>query len=261
MSFGSLLKSVRTTAGRLKAATKRRLKTASPAGAPRKETTGAISDPSLYPGLPGPALKNAVEKSLEGVKTGAHGMTRLAMYEALADKLAAYDSFRTRCLSISGSERLARALGFQTADLIKAAYPEHTMLALDFADASFDACVSDQVLEHVEGNPFDAVRETFRVVKPGGFVAHATCLLNPIHREPGDFWRFTPDALALLCRTAGGRVIEAGSWGNRQALALTQVGIRTTKVPLDKGHPLHRIAMANDPVWPIHTWVIAQKPG
>lgn len=261
MSFGSLLKSLRTRAGRVRAATKRRLRTASLAGAPRGVTTGAISDPSLYPGLPGPALKAAVEKSLEGVKTEPHGLTRLAMYEALADKLAAHDSLRTRCLSISGSERLARVLGFQAADLIKAAYPEHTMLALDFADASFDACVSDQVLEHVEGNPFDAVRETFRVVKPGGFVVHATCLLNPIHREPGDFWRFTPDALALLCRAAGGQVIESGSWGNREALTLTQVGIRTTKVPVDRHHPFRRIASANDPAWPIHTWAIARKPG
>jgi hypothetical protein len=32
------------------------------------------------------------------------------------------------------------------------------------------------------------------------------------------------------------------------------------KVPLDDGHPLHRIAVANEPDWPIHAWVIAQKP-
>jgi SAM-dependent methyltransferase len=220
----------------------------------------SFADVSLYPGLPGPALKAAVEASLNGVAVGEHGLTRFAMYRALSNRLAAHDSLRVRCLSISGSSRLAHALGLNAARIVEAAYPEHTILDLGFADAAFDVCVSDQVLEHVDGNPFDAVKESFRVVSPGGFVVHATCVLNPIHREPGDFWRFTPDALALLCRGAGGEVIEASSWGNRDALALTQLGIRTQKVPLDPEHPFHRIAAANDPAWPIHTWVIARKP-
>lgn len=223
---------------------------APPAGLPLK----------LYPGLPGPLLRRAVEASLAGVETGEHGLTRLAMYTALAERFAAHDGLGTTCLSISGSRRLAKVLGFRAAKVIDAAYPEHTMLALKFADASFDACVSDQVLEHVEGNPFDAVRETFRVVRPGGFVVHTTCLLNPIHREPGDFWRFTPDALALLVRAAGGEVLETASWGNRHALVLTQLGIRSHKVPKDPGHPLHRIATLNDPNWPILTWVVGRRP-
>lgn len=214
----------------------------------------------LYPNLPGAELKAAVEASLEGVAVSEYGLTRFAMYAALQDRLASGDGLGKTCLSISGSKRLARILGLRAAKLTDAAYPEHTMLSLRFPDATFDACVSDQVLEHVEGNPFDAVSETFRVTRPGGFIVHTTCVLNPVHREPGDFWRFTPDALALLCRAAGGLVIETGSWGNRQALALTEAGIRTTKVPLDHRHPFHRIATANDPVWPIHTWVIAQKP-
>jgi SAM-dependent methyltransferase len=255
------LKRVRIDAARLKAAAGRGLKSEPPKPRPR----AAPSPPpagldSLYPGLPGAALKAAVEASLEGTTPSEYGLTRYAAYMALTDRLAGHDGLTKRCLSISGSRRLAKILGFRAAKVVEAAYPEHTMLALGFADATFDACVSDQVLEHVEGNPFDAVRETFRVAKPGGFVVHTTCQLNPVHREPGDFWRFTPDALALLCRAAGGEVIETGSWGNRQALALTQVGIRSAKVPLDEDHPLHRIAVANDPTWPIHTWVIARKP-
>jgi SAM-dependent methyltransferase len=134
------------------------------------------------------------------------------------------------------------------------------MLTLAFDDAAFDFCVSDQVLEHVEGNPFDAVAESLRVVRPGGWVVHTTCLMNPVHQAPGDFWRFTPDALALLCRSAGAIEIETGSWGNRSALALTQVGLRMVKIPLDPAHPLHRIATASERDWPIHTWVMARKP-
>ncbi len=207
------------------------------------------------------ALKAAIEASLHGVTLSRHHLTRFAMYQALAERLATHDRLRRRCLAISSSAHLARVLGLRAARIVDAGYPEHTMLALRFADASFDVCVSDQVLEHVEGNPFDAVRETFRVVKPGGFVVHTTCLLNPVHREPGDFWRFTPDALALLCRSAGGIVEEAASWGSREALLLTEIGLRTVKIPEESSHPLHQLAVKNDPDWPIHTWVVARKPG
>ena len=263
MSLGSLLKRVRTDAKRLRVAAERRF--APPASAPlRKSKPPAAGDvPNLdvlYPGLAGDALKAAVEASLEGATLSEHGLTRFAMYSELSERLAAHDGLNRRCLSVSHSNVLARILGFRTARLVDASYPEHTMFALDFEDAAFDACVSDQVLEHVEGDPFDAVKESFRVVRPGGYVVHATCLLNPIHREPGDFWRFTPDALNLLCRAAGAGEIETASWGNRRALVLTQVGVRSHKVPLDETHPLHRIAIANDPLWPILTWVVARKP-
>ena len=263
MRLAAIIGDFRRTARRLAAAA--RHPSAPPARPnvrhPPAADAADIGATALYPGLPGPALREAVEASLDGVALGRHRLTRLAMYEALSGRLAAEDGLSRRCLAISGSARLAEVLGLRAARIVEAAYPEHTMLALKFDDASFDCCVSDQVLEHVEGDPFDAVRESFRVVRPGGAVVHTTCLLNPVHREPGDFWRFTPDALKLLCKSAGAVEIEAGSWGNRQALALAQVGARMFKVPLDQGHPLHRIATANEPDWPIHTWVIARKPG
>jgi SAM-dependent methyltransferase len=263
VTLASLVSRIGKDARRLKAAVDAKL--SPPLERPRQplSRTGIFSSAAeaLYPGLPGPGLKAAVEASLERVALSEHSLTRFSMYESLADRLAARDGLKKTCLAISGSSRLARVLGLRAARIVEASYPEHSMLALGFADATFDFCVSDQVLEHVEGNPFDAVRESFRIVAPGGFVVHASCLLNPIHREPGDFWRFTPDALALLCRSAGGTVLEAAAWGNRNALALTAVGIRMHKVPADPDHPLHRIAVANDPAWPIHTWVVAQKRG
>jgi hypothetical protein len=32
------------------------------------------------------------------------------------------------------------------------------------------------------------------------------------------------------------------------------------RVPADPEHPLHRIAVTNNPDWPIHTWVVARRP-
>jgi SAM-dependent methyltransferase len=257
-----VLKAARRNARRLTHAAARRL----PIQSTRQErsappATGQNAGAQrFYPDTSFEDLPAAVEKSLEGVALGEHRLTRLAMYRALSNALAEHDGLSKRCLAISGSSRLASVLGLKAARIVEAHFPEHTMLALSFPDAAFDFCISDQVLEHVEGNPFDAVRESFRVVRPGGFVVHTTCLLNPIHREPGDFWRFTPDALALLCRSAGGDVITAGAWGNREALSLTEAGLRMLKVPVDPEHPLHRIAALNEPDWPIHSWVVAKTP-
>jgi 2-polyprenyl-3-methyl-5-hydroxy-6-metoxy-1,4-benzoquinol methylase len=44
--------------------------------------------------------------------------------------------------------------------------------------------VSDQVLEHVVGDPQTAIDETLRVLRPGGIVIHTTCFMNPIHGAP-----------------------------------------------------------------------------
>jgi hypothetical protein len=213
-----------------------------------------------FAGLSEATVKAIVQASTGGVDHSRHHLTRYSMYRALSGVLAQHDSLRRTCLTISGSSRLARVLGLWSAQLVEVDYPEHTLLALAFGDAEFDFCVSDQVLEHVAGDPFEAVKESFRVIRPGGFVAHTSCLINPVHSTPKDYWRFTPDALALLCHSAGGRVVKVGGWGNREALALIQMGFRRLKVPLDDTHPLHRIATLNERAWPIHTWVVAQRP-
>jgi SAM-dependent methyltransferase len=212
-------------------------------------------------GLPDPMLRAVTRASLEGAEVGAHHLTRFAMYKALAGALAAHDAPGRRCLGVSSSSRLVRLLGLKSVRIVAANYPDHSLLDLKFRDAMFDFCVSDQVLEHVAGDPFQAVRESFRVVGPGGFVVHTTCFMNPVHGYPMDFWRFSPDAVALLCESAGGAVVAVGGWGNRKAMRLVMSGLRGIRVPLDERHPVHRIAVENDPSWPIHTWVIARKEG
>jgi len=34
-----------------------------------------------------------------------------------------------------------------------------------------------------------------------------------VHKNPGDYWSFTPDALALLTREHGD-ILDVGGWGN-----------------------------------------------
>jgi Methyltransferase domain len=213
-----------------------------------------------YQGFSEAFLKAIIAESLKTCQPGQWNVTRQYMYWKLQGMLQGYDKPDKSCLCISHSTFLARVLGLKTAHLTRADFPEHDMLNLRYPSEAFDFCVSDQVLEHIEGNPFAAFAESVRVIKSGGFVAHTTCFMNEIHETPKDYWRFTPDALRLMAAHAGAAVIESGGWGNRDVWTFMAMGFRTVPVPSDPSHPVCRMAMQNDETIPIVTWVIAQKP-
>lgn len=194
---------------------------------------------------------------MAGLPRGPH-ITRYYMYNHL-EKLGRKLQFNAgRTLSVSHSDRLASVLGIEASEVVLADYPEHNLLSLKFPDSSFDYLLSDQVLEHVEGDPYQAIRECHRVLRPGGISILTTCFINPIHSCPKDFWRFTPDALSLLHQDWS-EIIEVGGWGNLAVWSVVEDGLRFEGVPNAPWHPLHRIAMHNDPLWPIVTWIIARK--
>ncbi|HUF55727.1 MAG TPA: methyltransferase domain-containing protein [Thermohalobaculum sp.] len=186
-------------------------------------------------------------------------ITRLSMYRKLKNLLSDFDSPNKKCLCISKSTALAKLLGIRASELVEANYPEFDIIDLPFENSSFDFCVSDQVLEHVEGNPFTAVSECYRAVKPGGIVAHTTCFINAIHGVPKDFWRFTPEALKLLHRQNPGEVIECDGWGNREAWAYISLGFRGEKIPENENNPIFQLALKTEKKWPIVTWIIYRK--
>jgi SAM-dependent methyltransferase len=181
------------------------------------------------------------------------------MYRSLRGKLQEDDSSEKTCLAISDSVWFGNILGLAKCKYTSAIYPEQNILRLPYRNDTFDFVISDQVFEHIEGDPFVAFKETARVLRAGGILCHTTCFINEIHGVPKDFWRFTPDALALLSRSAQCNVLEIGSWGNREAWALINAGFRFSKIPDDETHPLYRLAIRNEPAWPIVTWVIARK--
>ncbi len=188
-------------------------------------------------------------------------ITRLAMYKELQDQLKEYDAPEKTCLAISDSADFGRnILGITQATYAVADYPEHNMLSLKFPDDAFDFCISDQVLEHVEGSPIQAFCESARIVRPGGCICHTTCFINEIHGVPKDFWRFTPDALLWMAKEAGLETVLVGSWGNREIGSVMQMGERFSRIPDDPQHPVYQLAMKNEKDWPIHVWIIARKP-
>ena len=191
-----------------------------------------------------------------GLRTGPH-VTRYYMYQHLSK----YKNFRAnelRVLSISRSEHLATILGFSGDQITDVSYPDTNILDLPFSDGEFDAVVSDQVLEHVQGDPQAAVAETFRILKTNGLVLHTTCFLNPIHDPPDDFWRFSPEGLKLLVEKYG-EIIDVNGWGNPYVWIYSALGLRFEPIPHARWHPAHWIATKKNPQWPIVTWILAKK--
>jgi SAM-dependent methyltransferase len=207
---------------------------------------------------------NAIEKLLlfaykQNCEKTFH-ITRLSMYKDLKGRLKDFDSSDKLCLSISDSNGLGEVLGLEETKSIVANYPEYQIQSLNFPDNSFDFCISDQVFEHIEGNPFKAFSETARILKRGGFVCHTTCFINEVHGAPKDFWRFTPDALSLMANECGLEVTVLGGWGNREVIPLMNSDFRFSPIPDDPANPIYELATKNEPDWPISTWIIAKKP-
>jgi len=182
------------------------------------------------------------------------------MYEALKDLFRELDRDDGICLSISHSVPLAEVLGLNKSRIVQANYPEHTILDLQFESGTFDFCISDQVFEHIEGSPFAAFAETVRVLKPGGRICHTTCFINEIHGAPSDYWRFTPEGLALMARSCGLTGIVVGGWGNREVVELLRTAFRNIPIPFNRDSPIYKMATRNEPDWPIVVWVVAEKP-
>lgn len=73
---------------------------------------------------------------------------------------------------------------------------------LPFEDNSIDAILAIHLLEHVE-EPQKAVKEIYRVLKPGGYAYFDTPFIFYYHPMKGyykDYYRFTRDAWEYMCR-------------------------------------------------------------
>jgi SAM-dependent methyltransferase len=192
-----------------------------------------------------------------GVRTGAAfedrsvNFTRLLMYRDLAQALCALATGR-RWLSVSSDPGPLLNSAGSCVDLTRIAYPEDDWQQLRFPDGSFSLVFSDQVLEHV-ADPSQAIRQTRRVLSPGGLHVCTSCAFNPVHCGPRDYWRFMPDGLRAIHEQNGFRVVRAGSWGSAEAVIhLARGGTR------ELTEQTRHLAERNDPEWPIHVWTIAE---
>ena len=70
------------------------------------------------------------------------------------------------------------------------------------ANDTFDGVLCIAVLEHVE-DPAEVLAEFYRVTKPGGFLVCSVPFLQPEHKVPADYQRYTRDGLETVLKRAG----------------------------------------------------------
>lgn len=94
------------------------------------------------------------------------------------------------------------------------------LLALPCADATFDGVILTEVLEHCVDPPA-ALREVFRVLKPGGLLLVTSPFFWPDHRTEDyqDYWRFTEQGWQLLLQAFVDVVITPCAWTSEGAAA------------------------------------------
>jgi SAM-dependent methyltransferase len=77
-------------------------------------------------------------------------------------------------------------------------------------DGRFDFIVFNQVMEHLP-EPFLALKELNRVLKPGGKLIYSAPLFYEEHEQPYDFFRYTQFGVRHLF-TSAGFAIERLEW-------------------------------------------------
>ena len=98
-------------------------------------------------------------------------------------------------------------------------------------DERFDSIICTQVLEHIP-NPFLAVKELHRVMKPGGKLFLTVPFLNNLHMEPHDYWRFTEYSLAELLKSF--ESVEINNCGTVYHHILATLGVHSEDISMDQ---------------------------
>jgi len=87
---------------------------------------------------------------------------------------------------------------------------------IPLGDATFDTVVCTEVLEHVP-DPLKALREMYRVLKPGGYLILSTPMYWPRHEVPYDYFRYPYDGLLHLVKESGFELKELFNRGRSYA--------------------------------------------
>ncbi len=79
-------------------------------------------------------------------------------------------------------------------------------------DDTFDSILCSDVLEHI-ADPFAFMRETARVLKPGGDLMLMVPFFYWLHETPHDYYRYTEFALRKMCADNQLEVLELKAYG------------------------------------------------
>lgn len=144
---------------------------------------------------------------------GHHTRSLPVRLEALSRDLRVPPSGRVLdygCADVPYRRFFGADVDFVAADI--AGNPDATLLLGDggtipLPDASVDAVMSTQVLEHVP-DPAAYLAEAFRILRPGGRMLLSTHGVFVWHPDPIDRWRWTSEGLRYVVEDAGFEVVR-----------------------------------------------------
>ncbi len=125
-----------------------------------------------------------------------------------------------KCLSRLGDNEIALNVGAGTTnydkriknlDIFEGEHIDYvgSAEAMPMADGTFGLVLTQEVLEHVQ-DPFQAMNEIYRVLKPGGTLYCQLPFIIGYHPGPTDFWRFTKEGIKELVEKSGFVIEEQG---------------------------------------------------
>lgn len=172
---------------------------------------------------------------------------RVVMNREIKRFLDTLPAGQMRALEISGWAHSGRSWASYRAT----SYPDFDLCSTKQLEPEAEIVFCEQVLEHLP-DPWRATQNLFDVLTPGGWAVVSVPFMVRIHKEPGDYWRFSVDGLRILLERAGFEVVELADWGNRACV----VANLWRWCPYIPGlQPLWRSAAV-----PIIVWAIARRP-
>lgn len=117
-------------------------------------------------------------------------------------------------------------------------------------DGSYDSALSLEVLEHVQ-DPWQAVGEIHRILRPGGILIVSVPHLSRLHEEPHDYFRFTVYGLRHLLETSGFEVMEI----RRKGGLISFLGHQVSTLLLSAVWP---VAVLRKPLWFLNKWLVTR---
>jgi SAM-dependent methyltransferase len=113
--------------------------------------------------------------------------------------------------------------------------------ATGLPNESFDLVLCTQVIEHCM-NPWGALAEAFRILKPSGSLIVSAPHVWFYHPHPTDHWRFTQEGLVRLCRDVGFEPMVLLSQGGSVLTLFQVMNFLTYGVLGRMGAPLYAAA-------------------
>ena len=199
------------------------------------------------------AIPAPVRRRIWAVQSQRHGQhwVRVVMDREIEEFLLGLDPSALDAIEISGDGRA----GLPWKSFTSVHYPAFDLLAPHDVGC-FDVVICEQVLEHVT-DPWKATRALAGLCRPGGHVIISTPFMLRVHANPIDNWRFTPNGLSEVVRSAGLEPVAVSSWGDTWC-------IRRNHRHWAIYRPWHRVlspwALRNDPLVPQVVWAFAIRP-